>query len=116
VDTKTNEIQFDLALEDGKSLNLIGSYGSVAQITGALGGMLLQLRQILHSKKGMASVAGEQVHSSHIQKDRWTDTVIVQLTTPSGIPYTFGIPTRVASEIADQLKTESAKPTQTGRA
>jgi hypothetical protein len=64
----------------------------------------------------MQASSAEKVESSHIQRDRWENVVIMQLTTPQGVPYTFSIPPEFAAEIADQLKTESAKPHQTGRA
>jgi hypothetical protein len=116
VNLDTKDIEFDLTLSDRQTLALVATYGSAAQITSALGGMLKALRGALDSERGMATIAGERVEGCHIQKDRWKDEVILQLITPSGIPYTFGIPTRDAAQIAERLRIDSAKPTQTGNA
>jgi hypothetical protein len=112
VDADKQEIQFDLALER-QTLSLKATYGVVSQVIAALGRMLLELQTVRDAGKNVAGGAGAQMHLYQIQKDRWTDSVIVQITTPSGVPYTFGIPTQIAAEIAEQLKIESAKPTLT---
>jgi hypothetical protein len=59
-------------------------------------------------------LTAENVAATHIQKDRWANVVLMQLITPGGVPYTFALPPQVASDIADRLKTESAKPHQAG--
>jgi hypothetical protein len=114
VDTEKHEIVFELSVKDGKPLSFVATYGVAAQITSGLGRMVKQLHQILQEQKGVASSAAEQVEGAHIQKDRWSDTVILQLMTPQGIPYTFAIPCNAVAEMAGRLKTESEKPTQVG--
>jgi len=116
VDTKAHEINFELTVAGRPPMAFIAEYGPASQITGALGRMLLQLRDVLIAANVMKGVSAESVASSHVQKDRWADRVIMQLTTPHGIPYTFALPPQIAASIAEQLKTESAKPHQTGSA
>jgi hypothetical protein len=116
VDTEKHEIQFDFTIEGSQPKQFVASYGAVSQITGALGRMFLELRKIMHASQGAASVAAEKVASSHIQRERWDNVILMQLTTPDGIPYTFALSPESAAGIADQLKTESAKPHQTGQA
>jgi hypothetical protein len=117
VDTGKKEIQFALVVADRPPIPFVTEYGPASQFIGALGRMFLTLQEVLESeKKGIASVAAEQIAVAHIQQDRWTGNVIFQVTTPTGIPYNFVMPSQVASDIADRLKTESAKPYQTGTA
>lgn len=78
--------------------------------------MLVQLREILEAEKGTASAAAEPVAAAFVQKDQWQDIVLLQLTSTSGIPYTFALPSRNAAEIADRLKIESSKGSSTGNA
>jgi hypothetical protein len=113
VDTVSHEIHFSLAVHGRPPIPFITEYGPATQTIGALGRMFVELQTILENKKtGMAAVAAESVAAAHIQKERWNndDVVIFQLTTMSGIPYNFVIPRQAASDIADRLKTESAKP------
>jgi hypothetical protein len=117
VDPTNLEIKFDLATLDGSPISCVMKYGAATQVIGALGRMFSELQRHVETQKGqMDAVAAETVAAAHIQKDRWMDLVIFQLTTPQGIPYNFVMPSRVASDISDRLKTESAKPHQTGSA
>jgi hypothetical protein len=116
VDTENDEMQFELSIDGRPAMNFIAGYGAATQITRALGRMFFELQRILLEKKAMKPVGGEKIGASHIQRDRWKNQVIMQLTTPEGIPYTFVMPPQIADEIANQLKTESAKPHQTGHA
>jgi hypothetical protein len=116
VDTQLHQIHFDLSVSGNRAIPFVAKYGVATQIIGSLGRMLLELQAAVYVGKGMESSAAEEIRSSHVQKDRWNDSVIVQLTTPAGIPYTFAMPTRVAAGIADQLRIESSKPTEVGTA
>jgi hypothetical protein len=116
VDTVAHEINFELTVAGRPPMAFAAEYGPAAQFIGALGRLFFELRQTLLAAKGMKSSAGEQIASSHIQRDRWENVVLMQLTTPQGVPYTFAMQPQIASEIAEQLKTESAKPHQTGHA
>jgi hypothetical protein len=110
VDTEEHEIRFTLTTADGPPITLVANYGAGGQITAALGRMLLELAQLLRQEQVMTTVAAEQVASSLIQRDLWQNVVLMQLTTPAGIPYTFALPLDDAAYIADQLKIESASP------
>jgi len=117
VDTESLEIKFDLATIEGTSIRCAMKCGAATQIIGALGRMFSVLQEYAQKQKGrMEPLAAEEVAAAHIQKDRWMDVVIFQLTTPQGVPYNFVMPRHVASDIADRLKTESAKPHQSGTA
>ena len=85
-------------------------------MAGALGRMFAELRQLQFKKQTMKSITAEEVASSHIQKDKWENKVIMQLTTPKGIPYTFAFDPKFAAEIADHLKTASARNEKPGNA
>ena len=113
----THELMFDLAVMNGqKPLSFIASYGVASQIIGALADMLKPLTDALAQAKGMVLISGEEVGSLHVQKERWEDVVILRLTTPEGIPHAFRMSPQTAVDIADRLKTESAKPTEAGNA
>lgn len=116
VDTVSHEIQFELTITGQAPMTFVAEYGPAAQVIGALARMNLELRRVLLEAQGIKSVPAEKIASSHVQKDQWENMVIMQLTTPQGVPYTFAIPPQDAAGIAEQLKTESAKPHQTGRA
>jgi hypothetical protein len=117
INTETHDINFDLTVEGRPLMQFIMTYGAATQVIGALGKMFSHLQSVVQSQKqGQSAVAAEAVAGAHIQKDRWQDIVIFQLTTPQGIPYNFAMPTKVASDIADRLKTESAKSTDVGHA
>lgn len=116
VDTETDEIIFDLSVEGKPPMSFIAAYGPAAQAIGALGRMFVELRRVLLDKQAMKSGSAEEVDSSHVQRDRWENKVILQLTTPQGVPYTFSIDPKFAAEIADQLRIESTKRGPVGNA
>jgi hypothetical protein len=111
VDRDAKAIHFSLAIPGRPPIRFIAEYGASTQIIGALGRMFLALQELVQAEKtGMAAVAAEQIAAAHIQQEHWTGNVIFQITTPTGIPYNFVMPPQVASNIADRLKIESAKP------
>jgi len=110
VDTVAHEIHFVLTVSGRPPMAFVAKYGPAAQVIGALGRMFVELRRILTEANTAKAIAAEKVASSHVQKDRWENVVLMQLTTPEGVPYTFSLPPHVAAGIAEQLKTESAKP------
>lgn len=116
VDTEKDEIHFTLNMSDREPLSFVARYGAAAQVISSLGRMFLELQKILRQKNKMESIAAEELHSTVIYKEKFSDRVILQIVTDKGVPYTFALPTKDAADIADQLKTESAKPTQTGHA
>jgi hypothetical protein len=116
VDRVTHEINFVLAVADREPIAFVVEFGPAAQVVSALGRMLSELRRILMTSQTSKSIVAEKVASSHVQKDSWENLVIMQLMTPQGTPYTFALPPQDAAEIANQLRTESAKPHQVGSA
>jgi hypothetical protein len=78
--------------------------------------MVSELKRISAVSNAMEATPAELVTATHIHRERWANVVLMQLTTPTGIPYSFALSPQAASDIADQLKTESAKPHQTGTA
>jgi hypothetical protein len=117
VDTDGRAIHFSLTVTDGAQIPFVMGYAPSTQIIGALGRMLLQLHEAIEKSKGkLEAIPLEQVKHAHIQQDRLTGNVIFQLITPAGIPYNFVLTPKAASDIADMLKTESARPYQPGSA
>ena len=116
VDPEKHEIHFTLKVSDAPPITLIARYGPAAQLVAHLAKMVSALNQILAGSNVMEATPAELVAATHIQRERWANVVLMQLTTPTGIPYTFALSPQTASDIADQLKTESAKPHQTGTA
>ncbi len=78
--------------------------------------MVRELEVTMRSQNVAANTAVEKIAEAHVQKERWQDLVILRFVSADGVPYTFGIPTAEAAQLAEMLKTESVKPTQTGRA
>src|SRR5690348_8296887 len=117
VNTRTDEIVFDLAVE-GKQfpMSFVASYEAFTQIMNGLGRLFVAVQNSLYEKKTMKGASAEAVASTHIQRDRWANVVLMQLSTPEGVPYTFAIPPQVAADMAEQLKTESSLPHQAGNA
>jgi hypothetical protein len=105
IDTEKREMVFDLSVSNGRSFSFVAKCGVATQVIGGLGRMFLELQRVVYQAQGIEPSAAEEVHSSHIQKDRWSDNVIVQLTTPAGVPYSFAIPSQIAADIAVRLKT-----------
>jgi hypothetical protein len=117
VDTNGRAIHFSLTVTDGAQIPFVMGYGPSTQVIGALGRMLLQLHQALEKSKGkLEAIPLEHVKHAHIQQDRLTGNVIFQMITPAGIPYSFVLAPKAASDIADMLKSESARPYQPGSA
>jgi hypothetical protein len=112
----TKDIRFTLTTSEGPPLTCVARYGVIAQIAAGLGTALRVLQMALTSENATELVAVENLEDVHIQKDRWSDIVVLLLTTVQGIPYVFQVPSQSASEIADLLKSEATKPTQIGNA
>jgi hypothetical protein len=94
----------------------VASYGVAAQISSGLGTAIQILRMELAVQGAMEPVAPLQIQVADIQKEQWSDAVVMQLITDLGVPYIFQFPSQKAFEIADRLKTEAAKPTRAGNA
>ncbi len=117
VDTHGRAIHFSLAVTDGMPIPFVMGYATSTQVIGALGRMFLMLQEALERDKGkLQPLPLEGVTRAHIQQDRLTGNVIFQMVTPAGIPHNFVLTPQAASDIADTLKTESARPIQPGSA
>ena len=118
VDTKAHEIQFDLQDSERRTVSFVGRFGPIAQVIAGLARLHFELRQILQTAKAMEPTAAEEIGGHRIHADSWSPVVLVELVTPQGVPYTFEVSRQMANEIADRLKSESAKivRTQTGQA
>ena len=116
IDTQEHEIKFDISTGDGKQIAFVSKYGPACQLAASLGRMIFELRKILDNQKKMETIAAEKVVEVSIQKDKWSDIVLLQLMTENGIPYAFALPLQSATDIADRLKTESSKKAHVGNA
>jgi hypothetical protein len=116
IDKTRNEVRFELTAAEGEPLTFVAKYAVAAQVIAGLGRMVSELRKFIDAAKAGHAIAAEPVASACVQKDRWPNQVLLQLTTPQGVPYTFVIPTLTATAIAERLKSESEIPTQVGRA
>jgi hypothetical protein len=114
--SNTRDIRFDLSVSEGEPIMCVARYGVAAQIASGLGTALRVLQMALDSEGAFEQVAIDKLQEFHVQKDPWSDRVVLRLTTIQGIPYIFEIPSQNASEIAERLKTEGSKPTQAGHA
>ena len=112
------ELYFTLTLEDGSKLDFTAEYGPASQVVGALGRLFSELQRAAAAAEGspIRATAAEKVGATLIEKDRWSNAVLLQLTTPQGVPYTFELSPQHAAEMADRLRVESAKPHQVGHA
>src|ERR1700682_2895683 len=89
VDLDTDEITFDLLVETKHApMSFIATYTSFMQILYGLGKLHATVQRSLLDKNAMRAISAEEVAVTHIQKDRWKDVVLMQLTTPEGVPYT----------------------------
>ena len=109
VDKNNRQIQFDLAIADGTTLEFLATQDIAEQIIAALAPMAKALRHA-----GPQTVAAETIAEYTIQRDVMGGPILVRLVTPEGVPYSFQIPLSAANDIADRLKTESAKPPREG--
>jgi hypothetical protein len=116
MDGANHEIFFELSTPQGHKLPFVAKFGVASQIVSSLARMVRQMEGIMRSQNVAASTAVEMVAEAHVQKERWQDLVILRFVSAGGVPYTFGIPSAEAAQLAEMLKTESAKPTQTGNA
>lgn len=117
VDANGRAIHFSLTVSDGAQIPFVMGYAPSTQVIGALGRMFLKLQEALEKSMGkLETLPLENVAHAHIQQDRLTSNVIFQMITPAGIPYNFVLTPKAASDIADMLKTESARPYQPGSA
>lgn len=94
----------------------VARYGVAAQIASGLGTALRTLSLALEAEGAVEKVAIEDLLEIHVQKDQWSEMIVLRLTTTRGIPYIFQFHSGNASEIADRLRTEGAKPTRIGNA
>lgn len=116
IDAEKHEIRLELGISGGKPLPFVAKFGVASQIASGLSRMVRELETIMRSQKAATSTAIERIAEAHVQKERWEDLVLLRFVSVGGVPYTFGIPATEAAELADRLRTESAKPTETGRA
>lgn len=116
VDVERQEIRLTLTIGDRGARAFVMRFGVAAQVIGALGRMFWELRRALDAQGGHEATAAEDVAAAHVQKDRWSDKVLVQLITPAGVPYTFAVRAQAAAGIAEQLQTESARSGPIGHA
>lgn len=116
IDTQKHEIQFELAVSEGPPLAFVAKYGPAGQVISALARMHSQLRQVLRAEKGSEMTSAEEVSTVEVQKEQWSDTILVQLVTAQGVPHLFALSSKGASDMADSLKTESARKHRIGSA
>jgi hypothetical protein len=116
VDSEKEEVHFTLAVSEGRPLNFVAKYGVASQLLTGLGRMLSELRSVLDEKKSAQSIAAEKVAAAHVQRERWTGDVLVQLVTSAGVPYTFAVPADAAKDIATRLTAEASKEGNLGHA
>jgi hypothetical protein len=87
------------------SLLCIARYGVAAQIAAGLGIATRMLRMAM----AVEGAAAESISETHVVKNLLSDSVLVVLATPQGIPYTFDIPSQTAIDISEKLRTEATR-------
>jgi hypothetical protein len=116
VDPDNQDVVFHLAEAGGRETPFVARYGVAVQIIAALGVLTRTLYEHLAARKAATPVQAIDLSGAHIQKDRWSDHVLVQMEGADGTRTLYKIPCRTAAEIADRLKTESDAPTRAGHA
>ncbi len=116
VDLEKQEIQFVLGDTRFQTFNFSVKAGVAEQILMALGRMCTELRSAAVAGNVKRSAAPEDVAASIVQRERLHDKVLLQLITPSQIPYTFSLDREAAIGISADLKTEAEKDVPKGRA
>ncbi len=85
------------------------------QTLSTLATLLRQLRE--HTAVPAAeAIFAIEVGQYAIQKDPFSEKVLMKIISPDGIPYTFAVPTRATDEMSERLKAEGSKPTVFGKA
>ncbi len=116
VDTQAKEVHFNLALQGQKEMAIVSKFGPLTQLMSALGRMRAELIRHLQAQGGIASSPAIEVAKADIQMDPWQGKVLLHFETPEGVPYLFALPAPFARDIAEKLKTESAKTSTPGKA
>lgn len=107
VDTKAAEVRFTLTASTGQPVAFVARYGVLSQVIAGLARMAAELRRALQDADALEAAPAEEVTEGYIRKDRWRNAVVMELETAPGTRYRFALPSEVARDIADRLKTES---------
>jgi hypothetical protein len=113
---ESKDVSFTLLVDKGDPIPCVASYGVAVQIAAALGTALNILQLAIDASHGAEKMAVEQLQNVNAQRDLFSESVVLRLTTVQGIPYLFELPCQSALQLAEKLKSEAAKPIQTGRA
>jgi hypothetical protein len=116
VDTEAREISFDLSTPQGTKIPLSAKFAGAQQIVSSLAVMVKKLDAVMRAKGEMAAVSVEQIAEIDVKQERWEGRILIWIRTAEGVPHVFALPAQSASELADRLKTESARSTQPGNA
>jgi hypothetical protein len=115
-DGNTEDIRFVLDVKDDSPINCVADYGTASQIASGLGNAIRFLRAALSAKGAVVPLSVEHLSTFHVERNLLEEEVVMTVTTASGIPYLFQLPTQVALELSDQLRTEALKANPMGNA
>ncbi len=116
VDLEKQELRFTLSDSQFRAFNFTARVGVAEQILAGLGRMCTELRKAAIVGNVRRSIAAEDVAVAFVQRERLHDKVLLQLITPSEIPYTFALDLEAAVDISERLKIESEKDVTKGSA
>jgi hypothetical protein len=112
----SKDVRFILETENAENpIYCIGQYNLILRIASGLGAALHMLRLAFLSQGETAVIPADRVSDVYIQKDYFSDAVLVQITS-EGIPYTFHFSDQIASKLADELKNQLASRRPIGSA
>jgi hypothetical protein len=116
-DAHPDTLEFDLVFagESNRTFRFKADLSAIDQILAGLSRLALAAREKQPAGKAQV-VSAEGVHQYLVKREPWENVVLLRLVNPHGVPYTFALPLSAANDIADRLKTESAKTAPVGKA
>jgi hypothetical protein len=112
----TEDIRFILETGADNPIYCIADYGTASQIASGLGNAIRILRAAFAAKGSVVPISAEYLSTIHVDRALLSEAIVMTMTTAAGVPFVFQLPTQVALELSDQLRTEALKATPTGNA
>jgi hypothetical protein len=112
----TEEIRFVLEVGADNPIYCIADYGTASQIASGLGNAIRLLRASMSAKGSVVPVSAEHLSTIHVDRALLSEAVVMTVTTAAGVPFVFQLPTQVALELSDQLRSVALKAAPIGHA
>lgn len=102
--------------DSNKPITFVAHYGTLLQITSALGSAFHILRAFLTQEGRAEIISTEKIDSLNLQKDQFSESLVIQVTTDQAIPYTFRLSDQLALDLAETIHTQAGTSRQVGSA